>query len=328
MSTAVIRMAAAATRLAPLLGCARFAGCVLLASASAAFAAEDLYDRVAHHQVSNDGVKIHYATIGQGPTILFVHGFPDFWYTWRHQMAGLEDRFRCAAMDTRGYNLSDKPKGVESYSLDLLQSDITAVIDDLGVDRVSLAGHDWGGFISWSYAMRHPERVDRLIIMNLFHPHPRVGEMSEEERQGGAYRDEFRKPGAHEKLTPEMLAAVASGSEPEVRRRYLEAYARSDFEAMLSYYHLTTRPFSEANQQVLAAKPNISMPVLQFHGLDDMAVHKDRLRDTWDWIDADYTLVTVPHVGHWVQRDAAELVTSTMRWWLLARQHGSEPSTE
>jgi pimeloyl-ACP methyl ester carboxylesterase len=75
---------------------------------------------------------------------------------------------------------------------------------------------------------------------------------------------------------------------------------------------------------VLAAKPNISMPVLQLHGLDDMAVHKERLRDTWDWIDADYTLVTIPHVGHWVQRDAAELVTTTMRWWLLSRLKAEE----
>jgi hypothetical protein len=81
MSTAVICTVAAATRLARLLRCARFAGCVLLASASAAFAAEDLYDRVGHHQVSNDGIKSHYVTIGQGPAILFVHGFPDFWYT-------------------------------------------------------------------------------------------------------------------------------------------------------------------------------------------------------------------------------------------------------
>ncbi len=296
----------------------------LVVASAAAAAADDLFDRVEHHDASSGDVKIHYVTAGEGPVILFVHGFPDFWYTWRHQMEGLSDRFRCAAMDTRGYNLSDKPKGVDSYSLDLLQSDITAVIEDLGVERVVLVGHDWGGFIAWTYAMRYPERVDLLVIMNLFHPHPRVGEMSEEERAGGAYRDEFRKPGAHERLNPEMLASIAAGPEPEVRGRYLEAYRRSDFEAMLAYYHLTTRPLSGDNQRVLAAKPNISMPVLQFHGLDDMAVHKDRLRDSWDWIAADYTLVTLPGVGHWVQRDAAELVTTTMRWWLLSRQPALE----
>jgi pimeloyl-ACP methyl ester carboxylesterase len=294
---------------------------LLTISATAAAASEDdLYDMVEHHYASNGGVKIHYVTVGQGPVILFVHGFPDFWYTWRRQMAGLSDRFKCVAMDTRGYNRSDKPKGVENYSLDLLHGDITAVIDDLGVDEIILVGHDWGGFICWTYAMGFPDRIDRLVIMNLFHPHPQVGEMSEEERAGGAYRDEFVKPGFHEQLRPEMLATLASGPEPADRARYLEAYGRSDFEGMLSYYHLPTRGLSQKHLELMATKPNISMPVLQFHGLDDMAVHKDRLRDTWDWIDADYTLVTIPGVGHWVQRDAAELVTDTMRWWLLARE--------
>jgi pimeloyl-ACP methyl ester carboxylesterase len=254
--------------------------------------------------------------------ILFVHGFPDYWYTWRHQMEGLSDGFRCVAMDTRGYNRSDKPKGVESYSLDLLHGDINAVIDDVGADRVILVGHDWGGFICWTYAMAFPDRVDRLVTMNIFHPHPPVGEISEEERAGGAYRDEFVKPGYHEKLDARMLAAIASGPEPEVRERYLEAYERSDFEGMLAYYHLPSRGLSVKHLELMGTMPNISMPVLQFHGLADMAVHKDRLRDTWNWIDADYTLVTYPGVGHWVQRDAAERVTSTMRWWLQAERNG------
>jgi pimeloyl-ACP methyl ester carboxylesterase len=293
--------------------------CLLLFPAQAG--AEDLFDRVEHHDVKNDDVKIHYVTLGDGPVILFVHGFPDFWYTWRYQMEGLSDRFRCAAMDTRAYNLSDKPKGVENYSLDLLQSDVLAVIDDLGVEDVILVGHDWGGFICWTFAMRYPERVHRLVIMNLFHPHPPVGKVSEEERDGGAYRDAFRTPGFHERFTAEGLARAGAGQDGEqVRQRYVTAMSNSDFESMLNYYHLTTRPLSEINQQLLAKQPNISMPVLQFHGLEDMAVHKDRLRDTWNWLEKDYTLVTIPGIGHWVQRDAAELVTTTMRWWLLSRQ--------
>jgi pimeloyl-ACP methyl ester carboxylesterase len=291
----------------------------VLATAAVGTAEDDLYDRVEHHFASSEGVKIHYVTVGDGPVILFVHGFPDFWYTWRYQMEGLSDRFRCAAMDTRAYNRSDKPEGVENFSLDLLQSDVAAVIDDLGVEDVILVGHDWGGFICWTFAMRYPERVNKLIIMNLFHPHPPVGETSEEERVGGAYRDEFRKPGFHERFTAEGLARVGAGQDEKVRQRYVTAMSNSDFEGMLNYYQLTTRPFSQENLDLLASKPNISMPVLQFHGLDDMAVHKDRLRDSWDWIDNDYTLVTLPRVGHWVQRDAAELVTTTMRWWLLSR---------
>jgi pimeloyl-ACP methyl ester carboxylesterase len=286
----------------------------------AGVAASDLHELVEHRYVSSGDVKIHYAVTGSGPTILFVHGFPDYWYTWRHQMAGLSDRYRCAAMDTRGYNLSGQPKGVENYTLDLLHADINAVIDDLGVKSVILVGHDWGGFICWLYAMAYPERVDRLVIMNLYHPHPPVGEISEEERAGGAYRDDFRKEGSHEQISAQMLAAIASGPEPEVRERYMEAYERSDFEGMLNYYHIPYKGLTPQHMQLMATQPNISMPVLQFHGLEDMAVHKDRLRDSWNWIDADYTLVTIPHIGHWVQRDAAELVTDTMRWWLIARE--------
>ena len=291
-----------------------------LLSATPGATAKDVFDRVEHHFADSDGVKIHYVTIGKGPVILFVHGFPDFWYSFRQQMDGLSDRFRCAAMDTRAYNRSGKPKGVESYSLDLLQSDVAAVIDALEVEKVILVGHDWGGFICWTFAMRYPERVDKLVIMNLFHPHPPVGEVSEEERAGGEYRNRFRQPGFHENFTAEGLARISSGPDEAVRRRYVTALKNSDFEGMLNYYQLTIRPFSEENQKLLAKQPNISMPVLQFHGLEDMAVHKDRLRDTWNWLERDYTLVTVPDVGHWVQRDAAELVTATIRWWLISRQ--------
>src|SRR5262245_47596391 len=91
--------------------------------------APDIFDRVKHgYATSDSGVKIHYATLGEGPLVVMIHGFPDFWYTWRHQMAALADRFQVVAIDQRGYNLSDKPKGVESYDMRLLVADVAAVI--------------------------------------------------------------------------------------------------------------------------------------------------------------------------------------------------------
>lgn len=145
--------------------------CVLaLCAAAAAGQGKDIYDDVENHYADNDGVKIHYVTYGEGPVVLFVHGFPDFWYSWRHQMAGLGDAYKTVAMDLRGYNHSDQPDGVDPYRMPLLLADVTAVIDDLGAEDVTLVGHDWGGAISWPYANVNPKRVNTLIICDLTHP--------------------------------------------------------------------------------------------------------------------------------------------------------------
>src|SRR5471032_1897294 len=110
------------------------AALVLTAAAGPAGAA-DIDDRVTHGYADSNGVKIHYATIGSGPLVVMIHGFPDYWYTWRHQMAGLADRFQVVAIDQRGYNLSDKPAGVESYDMRLLVGDVLAVIRSLGQQK-------------------------------------------------------------------------------------------------------------------------------------------------------------------------------------------------
>ena len=126
---------------------------------------QDLYDRVEHGYADNNGVKIHYATIGSGPTVVMIHGFPDFWYSWRNQMKGLADKFRVVAVDLRGYNLSGKPQGVESYTMPRLASDILAVIQHLGEERAIIVGHDWGGAIAWTVAMTQPDMVEKLIMI-------------------------------------------------------------------------------------------------------------------------------------------------------------------
>ena len=289
---------------------------VLVAPAWGADAA-DVFDRVEHHHATNQGVKIHYVTLGQGEPVLFIHGFPDFWYSWRDQMATLSSDFKTAAMDLRGYNLSDQPVGVENYAMPLILADVAAVVKDLG-GKVNLVGHDWGGGIAWRFAMTHPEMVERLIICNLTHPKGYaavVANPTDAQRANTEYARRFSSSKPDGSPVPAGILAMGDRYGAEIGARYREAFGRSSYDGMLNYYRANYGQVGAANVEI----PNLPMPVLQFHGLKDTAVDKDGLKNTWDWIDADYTLVTIPNVGHWVQSEAADIVSSTMKSWLLAR---------
>lgn len=293
---------------------------VLLQTAAALLASDvvraaDIEARVSHGYADSNGVKIHYASVGTGPLMVMIHGFPDFWYTWRAQMEGLSDRFQCVAIDQRGYNLSDKPKGVDNYSVRLLVGDVAAVIKSLGKDKAIIVGHDWGGLVAWQFALYQREMTDRLIILNLPHPRGLNRELARnpQQQQNSQYARDFQKTDAASKLSAEQL--VAWVKDPEARAKYLEAFKRSDFEAMLNYYkrNYPREPYTEDTSPVMKAQ----VPVLMIHGLEDKALLSGALNNTWDWLDKDLTLVTVPGAGHFVQQDAADLVTRSMRAWLL-----------
>ena len=278
--------------------------------------AADLETRVTHHHADSAGVKIHYATLGAGPLIVMIHGFPDFWYSWRHQMEGLSSQFQVAALDLRGYNLSDKPKGLDNYAMPLLVADVAAVIADLGKDKAIIVGHDWGGAIAWQFAIRNPQMTEKLIILNLPHPRGLSRELvrNPQQRENSQYARNFQKEGSEKALTAEGLARWVT--DPQAREKYVEAFRRSDFEAMMNIYrrNYPREPYAEPPA---GAIPNLTMPVLMFHGLKDTYLLSGALNNTWDWMDSDLTLVTVPNAGHFVQHDAADLVTRTMRAWLL-----------
>ena len=121
---------------------------LLTVQANAQVDADDLYDLVEHNYADNDGVSIHYVSLGEGPLLDFIHGFPNQWYDWRYQMAALADDYQVVAISLRGYNRSDKPQGVENYELPHLTLDVVAVMDDLGEQSATLVGHDWGGIIA------------------------------------------------------------------------------------------------------------------------------------------------------------------------------------
>jgi len=123
------------------------------------------------HRRFQGPVELHYVETGEGPLVVFLHGFPEFWYSWRHQLRAFADAgYRAVAPDMRGYNLSGKPDGLESYTREKLTGDVAALIEHLGADRAMVVGHDWGGVVSWLFAMDHPEQLSKLGILNCPHP--------------------------------------------------------------------------------------------------------------------------------------------------------------
>jgi len=284
----------------------------------------DIWDDVEHGMANNNGVNIHYASVGEGPLVVMIHGFPDFWYSWRTQMEGLQENFRVVAIDQRGYNRSDAPEGESAYNMRLLVSDVAAVINALGEDSATIVGHDWGGAVSWQFAFALPQMVDQLIILNLPHPNGMSRELSDnpDQQANSAYARAFIAGSASDPdiffggpMTPQTLSGWVT--DESARARYVEAFERSDFDAMLAYYKQNYPRAAAANP---APAPQLDVPLLIFHGLEDTALDSDGLNNTWDWNDSDTTVVAVPGASHFVQQDAAELVTETMRWWLLARQ--------
>ncbi|MEX0785710.1 MAG: alpha/beta hydrolase [Dehalococcoidia bacterium] len=142
---------------------------------------EMVTERWSHREAVVNGVRLHYVESGEGPLVVLLHGFPEFWYSWRRQIPALaEAGFRVVAPDQRGYNTSDKPRGVASYRIETLVDDVAGLIEHAGESKATVVGHDWGGAVAWMTPMLRPEVVDKLIVLNS--PHP------------GAFQRELRSP--------------------------------------------------------------------------------------------------------------------------------------
>ncbi|MCI0377957.1 MAG: alpha/beta hydrolase [Gemmataceae bacterium] len=259
------------------------------------------------------GVKIHYREMGKGPLVILIHGFPDFWYSWRDQMPELAKSFRAVAIDQRGYNLSGKPEGVDNYKIDKLVGDVAAVIKHLKEEKAVLVGHDWGGIVAWSFAMAHPEMTDRLVVLNCPHPNGILRELATnpEQQKNSQYARDFQQPDAAKKLKPEFLAFWVK--EADARAKYIEAFKRSSLEGMLNYYKAN---YPREPYKLDKPLPPVKCRTLVIHGLGDIYLLPGALNDTWKWVEKDLTLVTVPGAGHFVHRDRPEFVTRTMVRWL------------
>jgi epoxide hydrolase 4 len=275
-----------------------------------------------HRHAVVNGVRLHYVETGDGPLIVLLHGFPEFWYSWRHQIAALAaGGFRVIAPDMRGYNLSGKPKGVHAYRLEALTGDVAGLIRHAGAARATVVGHDWGGVVAWHVPIHHPDAVERLIILNA--PHP--GAARREIRTLAQLRKSwyiffFQLSGLPEwSIRRGEFAGMAKmlRTEPvrpgaftaEDVRLYQEAIARPGaLTAALNYYRaLFRRSWREWSKPI----PPITIPTLVIWGERDPYLGLPLLEGLREWV-PDLRVERVPDASHWIQVDAPEKVNGLM----------------
>jgi epoxide hydrolase 4 len=277
-----------------------------VAAKPAAVKIEDKY------ATSDDGTKIHYLASGKGSLVLAIHGFPDFSGSWNKLAPKLNDNYRFVAIDTRGYNLSDKPEGVANYAMPKLVQDVQAVIKAEGASKATVIGHDWGAAIAWNYAFSHPETLERLVILSVPHP-ANMGRQLKAAPENSNYARNFQKEGSEKNLTAEGLANWVR--DPEEKKKYVEAFSKSSFAGMMNYYRANYPGAPDPNAPA-PTFPKINVPVLVIHGMKDTALLSMGHNDTWDQVAKDTTILMVPDANHFVQQDAADLVNGTIRSWL------------
>ncbi|WP_321343336.1 alpha/beta hydrolase [Breoghania sp.] len=270
--------------------------------------------RVSHHYALNGDTKIHYASVGEGPLIVFLHGFPDHWLTWWEQMEALSSSHRCVALDLRGYNLSDQPDALEAYEPAELVGDVIAVIDDCGAAEATVIGHDWGGFVAWHVAMDAPDRVARLGIVDMPHPWAIARELAlnPAQEQASAYVRMFQQPQAHTALDFDKLSGWIRDA--GFLKRHKAAMERSSPNGLLNYYRacFPAPPYAVRDE----APPPVKAPTLVIHGLEDPYALPAGLNDLWGWVADELVIRTWPGVGHFVQQDAPERLTRALQNWL------------
>jgi epoxide hydrolase 4 len=276
-------------------------------------------------------VRLHYVEAGEGPLIVLLHGFPEFWFGWRHQIPALAAAgFRVVAPDMRGYNLSSKPKGVGYYATDALAADVRDLIRERGEQRAFLVGHDWGAAVAWYVAMNHPEAVERLAILN--GPHPRRmlrGLRRPRQMARSWYVFFFQLPWLPERtvragrwwLGRDALATAARPDAflPDDVQRYIEAWSQPGAPtAMINYYRAA---FRRTPTQMQAALRPITAPTRIIWGERDRYLGKEYAEPDRADVPNLERVIRLPDASHWVQHDKPDQVTS-----LLVEFFGSAPA--
>lgn len=272
-----------------------------------------------HHFIEANQIRLHYVTQGEGDLVLLLHGFPEFWYSWRYQIPALARHFKVVVPDLRGYNDSEKPSN--GYDLDTLSADIRSLIENLGYDRAHIVGHDWGGAIAWNLAQKFPQYLDRLALLSTPHPQRFVREMISnlDQLRRSWYVLAFQIPGIPEWLIQQNLnnfvksmfqeQAVRKGAFTEENARLYQAALNKPgaLSAAINYYR---QLFSSLHwmRDWWQLPDSISVPTLVLWGEEDSLLSYKLAEGMAQFISAPCKIKLVPHCGHWIQQEAPQTV--------------------
>lgn len=290
-----------------------------------------------HATAHVNGIDLHYVEGGQGPLMLFVHGFPEFWYTWRHQLAHFRATHRVVAPDMRGYNLSSKPARVEDYRAPNMVEDLRQLLAHLGERRCILVAHDWGGAIAWAFAIQYPELVERLVIVNAPHPYVFMRELKTNPAQQAAsqYMLFFRQPDAEATVGADNFRWLWSFSyEGMLKRGYLTEADRDAYLAAwgqpgaltggLNWYRATPlRPPAPGEDgsklpDLDARHFMVRVPTLVLWGMKDEALKPGNIEGLAEVV-PDLKIVRIEDAAHWVLEQRPERCNAEIAAWLAER---------
>jgi pimeloyl-ACP methyl ester carboxylesterase len=286
---------------------------------------------VRHDYAQLGDVRLHYAECGSGDDlVILLHGFPEFWYSWRHQLPVIGERYHAVAPDMRGYNLSDKPAGVENYGIDLLVQDVLGLIRHFGKEKAAIVAHDWGAGIAWALAQRHPEAVSKLIAMQVppaaawkenftlrqflsswymfFFQLPRLPEWwasrNDFARIERMHRETSFRPGAFSDT--DIAAYKDALRQPGALTSAINYYRANVFRSL----------FRGGKSEDSQSDNRIRVPTLFIYGELDVAVLPSTVRGLDRFIDAPYRELRIPDAGHWIQNEAPDEVNMALMEFL------------
>jgi len=280
-----------------------------------------------HSTIETNGIKLHVVQAGpqSGVPVVLLHGFPEFLYGWRKQIPALvAEGCRVIIPDQRGYNLSDKPKGAKSYIASALVADIIGLIDALGYEKVNLVGHDWGAVVAWKLAIKHPERLHKLGIMNV--PHPAVMQKflsrDPDQIRRSWYAMFFQLPWLPETILKindwrNAIRVLRASSKhrsftDEDIIQYKEAWSQPEvMTSMLNWYRAIFQ-----RQPKMADGLRVKVPTLMMWGMKDFALTHRMARPSMDYCD-EGNLILFPEATHWIHLDAAEEVNHYLTDFIL-----------
>lgn len=272
-----------------------------------------------HHFVETNHIRLHCVTQGEGELVVLLHGFPEFWYSWRYQIPALARHFKVVVPDLRGYNDSDKP--ASGYDLDTLSADIRGLIAGLGYRSAHIVGHDWGGAIAWHLAQKFPQTINRLAILNAPHPqkfvHELAGNLDQIRRSWFVFA--FQVPGIPEWLIQQNLKGVVQNlfRETAIRKAAFTTEATKIYQqalekpgviaSALNYYRQMLSPLHWIPQWGRSPDP-ITVPTLVLWGEDDWFFSHKLVEGLEQLISVPFQLQLIPQCGHWIQQEVPQTV--------------------